>query len=875
MVKKLFRKANSLLLAAAMTATMIPAQMISAAGPENMSDTGIMQQVGDTLSSDVNITVIKGNTPIFPQKVNSSADDGTMVNVTWAEWEDVSADNGTYKVNGTTDDGRKVEATVNVLPCDEVVPDVHAIGRKLDDGGTEQDQLDAIHPLKGYKGQFVTEYDIVFDDVRSTHDRAVIYLPEAMNDGTALTAGNCWDTGARLQFKFSHKDKWYFQTQNGDGQNKDNAVYFPMKDDELKNALNAGQKVDRLLEFDENEIYHVRTVMDTATDTTKGNVKIYITDPEGIEHEVTKEGGNGFRIYPKDGIIEKFAAVRGGYTLTNHKVSWISGYATKKVETYLKAEDATVYTKENSDTTTKEIPERMAEHQPDTNIVRNNQSYVLDAEMSGWYDGDSKVTSLNAAAGGTYTYRAYYQFENVDKGDLSGKIEDADKLDGNDYTASSWKIFSDALTEAKEVNGDTSASQEAVNDAARKLGTAQENLVSIKSLKEAISNFEEGLPEETQKDNYANWDEVQKALEDAKDVLAKSDATKDEIEAAENSLKDLELVTKAEAELKAAKKEMDDAVEAAEEKLKEIKEADYTPASWQALQDALTSCKNLNPETANKNDYDTKKKALNDALENLAKKADKTALNQAIVEAEAKKEADYESGYKEMQQALATAKTVAGNANATQTEVDTAKTDLQNAVKNLKSKTVRQPQPVEVKVNSIKPAAKTYKIAINKKLDLKKVFTALPENAANRNMTYSIDSKYSKYASINKSGVITVKKAGAGKTVVVKATAADGSNTSATIKIKIMKNAVTKITVKKKSLTVKAGKKVTIKPTVRTNGKKVNKTLEYTSSNEKIATVNKKGVVTTKKGKTGKVTITIKSTDGTNKSAKVKITIKK
>ena len=89
-----------------------------------------------------------------------------------------------------------------------------------------------------------------------------------------------------------------------------------------------------------------------------------------------------------------------------------------------------------------------------------------------------------------------------------------------------------------------------------------------------------------------------------------------------------------------------------------------------------------------------------------------------------------------------------------------------------------------------------------------------------------------------------------------------------------MKHAVTKITIKKKSLSVKAGRKVTLKPVVKTSGKSANKTLEYTSSNQKLATV-KKGVVTTKKGKKGKVTITIKSTDGTNKSVKVKINIKK
>ena len=91
-----------------------------------------------------------------------------------------------------------------------------------------------------------------------------------------------------------------------------------------------------------------------------------------------------------------------------------------------------------------------------------------------------------------------------------------------------------------------------------------------------------------------------------------------------------------------------------------------------------------------------------------------------------------------------------------------------------------------------------------------------------------------------------------------------------------MKHAVKKISVKKKKLTVKAGKTVTIKPTVKTSGKKANKKLLWSSSNPNYAEVNAKGKVKTKRAGAGKtVTITAKSTDGTNKSVKVKIKLKK
>lgn len=738
MVKKFLKKANALVLAAALTVSLTPVQMAAAAEPDDTVESAVLLQQAQGRASDAAVldlesitdkeyTVIKGNTPVFPKKVNVTGDDGVMapVAIQWSDW-DQNLSAGKHTVTGTVGKNQ-ITVTVNVLPCDEEVADVSATG--MSDSSTQQ-KLDAIHALKGYKGQFVAEYDIVPDDVKPTHDRAVIYLPETANDGSPLHAENCWDSGARLQFKFNHNDVTYFQTQIGDGQVVDNAKYYPTNED-LRQALDQGEKVDAL-SFDEVSTYRVRVVMDTVTDKTKGNYKVYITDPEGIEHEVTQPGGNGFRIYPKDGIIKNFAAVRGSYQLKNHKISWISGYATKKVETYLKASDDTDYVKESEDVITKEIPGVITE-QPDTEIVKDNQSYTLDAEKSGWYQGEEKVASVTAQEGDTVTYRAYYK-----------------------------------------------------------------------------------------------------------------------------------IIPHTEDETLAAKEAMENAVADAEQKIKELKETDYTPASWGAVQDALNACKNLNPETATKADYDAKKRELERAVRELTKRADKSALNQAIAEAKAKKEADYKAGYKEMQQKLAAAETVAEDPNATQLEVNAAKENLLDAIGKLVKK---------VKVKSVKPAAKSYKIAAGKKLGLKKIFTVSPKNADNQKLTYSLGKKDKKYASI-KSGAVTVKKAGAGKTISVKATAADKSGKSAIIKIKIMKHAVTKITIKKKSLTVKAGGKVTLKPVVKTNGKSANKTLEYISSNQKLATV-KKGVVTTKKGKTGKVTITIKSTDGTNKSVKVKINIKK
>lgn len=86
--------------------------------------------------------------------------------------------------------------------------------------------------------------------------------------------------------------------------------------------------------------------------------------------------------------------------------------------------------------------------------------------------------------------------------------------------------------------------------------------------------------------------------------------------------------------------------------------------------------------------------------------------------------------------------------------------------------------------------------------------------------------------------------------------------------------AISKLTLKEKELTLKAGKKAKIKVKV-TPKSAVNKKLSYTSSNKKYATVSSKGVVHALKAGKGKtVKITIKATDGSGKKAVCKVKIK-
>lgn len=163
------------------------------------------------------------------------------------------------------------------------------------------------------------------------------------------------------------------------------------------------------------------------------------------------------------------------------------------------------------------------------------------------------------------------------------------------------------------------------------------------------------------------------------------------------------------------------------------------------------------------------------------------------------------------------------------------------------------------------------KIAAGEKIKLDAVI--VPADAVNQTLVWK--SSNAKYATVSSNGLVTTKKNGSGKTVTISAATKDGSDIVATYKIKIVKHAVKSVKIITKNKTVKAGKKLSLKASVKTTGKTANKTLTWSSSNTKYATVSEKGVVkTTKRGKGKTVKITAKATDGTGKKAVIKIKIK-
>ena len=130
-------------------------------------------------------------------------------------------------------------------------------------------------------------------------------------------------------------------------------------------------------------------------------------------------------------------------------------------------------------------------------------------------------------------------------------------------------------------------------------------------------------------------------------------------------------------------------------------------------------------------------------------------------------------------------------------------------------------------------------------------------------------SSNTKIAKVDKNGKVTALKAGK---VTITCTAKDGSGASASCEITVKNKLVTKITLNKTKATIKKGDTLQLSVKKVTPTTAVNQKVKWTTSDKKVATVDKNGKVTAKGS--GTCVITCTAQDGSGKTAKVKITVK-
>lgn len=496
----------------------------------------------------------------------------------------------------------------------------------------------------------------------------------------------------------------------------------------------------------------------------------------------------------------------------------------------------------------------------------------------------------------------------ADKTALNAAIAEAETLNADDYTAESWEEFQKWLHAAKSVSEHKYAAQSAVNRALKNLNDAKKELVKTdtpitpgpdkadKTALDAAIRAAEAL----QEDDYTaeSWAVFAEKLNTAKDVSQNKEADQVAVdEALDNLNKAKDTLVKKDTPVTSNPDNVDKAaLEAAIQEAEALQVEDYTAESWAAFQEALKAAK---AAAENKEaDQAAVDKALNsltearEALQAASQKPPVTdvsvKVNKIVIKGSSNRLYQGESTQlqADIDPANASDKTVIwASSNSkiasvtaeglvtgtgTGTAEITASAADGSGVKGTYTITVLEREAAGA-VKKITLKSNTKGIAAGKKVTIEAKVTA----TGNAVKTLAWSSSNKKYATVNSKGVVTTKKAGTGKTVTITAKAKDGSGVTAKIKVKIMKDSVKKISLKCSKKSVAAGKKVTVKASVKTSGKKANKVLSWKSSNTKYATVNSKGIVTTKKaGKKKTVTITAAATDGTRKKASIKIRIK-
>ncbi len=168
--------------------------------------------------------------------------------------------------------------------------------------------------------------------------------------------------------------------------------------------------------------------------------------------------------------------------------------------------------------------------------------------------------------------------------------------------------------------------------------------------------------------------------------------------------------------------------------------------------------------------------------------------------------------------------------------------------------------PASITITSITITGSGY-VAKGKKIQLK---AAVQPKGASQGVKWV--SSNPKIAAVNSKGVVTGKKAG---TVKITAVSKANKKVKKTFTVRVMSKAVTKVKIARTDTDVDlaGAKSKKVRLSVKASPSSAAQSFQYASSNTKVATVSKSGVV--KFVKPGKVKITVTATDGSKKKASV------
>ncbi|MEM5032839.1 silent information regulator protein Sir2, partial [Enterococcus faecalis] len=204
----------------------------------------------------------------------------------------------------------------------------------------------------------------------------------------------------------------------------------------------------------------------------------------------------------------------------------------------------------------------------------------------------------------------------VDKTNLLKIIKENEKHQEKDYTASSWKVYSEALQQAQTVVDQATATQAEVDQAEAKLRSAVKQLVKVPTKEVDKTNLLKIIKEneKNQEKDYtaSSWKVYSEALKQAQTVVDQATATQAEVD-------------QAEAELGSAVKQLVKVPTIDKTNLLKIikeneknQEKDYTASSWKVYSEALQQAQTVADQTtATQAEVDQAEEKLRSAVKQL------------------------------------------------------------------------------------------------------------------------------------------------------------------------------------------------------------------------------------------------------------------
>lgn len=296
--------------------------------------------------------------------------------------------------------------------------------------------------------------------------------------------------------------------------------------------------------------------------------------------------------------------------------------------------------------------------------------------------------------------------EKIDYTNLDNAITAANQVDKETLTEKSKTDLAAAIEKAQAVRDKKPVTQEEIETAATDLNAIVENLQK-KADKQALTDkINEVKDKDLTNKTEDSKKDFEEALKKANEVLAKDDASQDDVNEALKNLTDADAALKDKPNKDALRNKLTEA----KEKEKDI--AKYTQASGTALQDEIKKAEAiLENETVEQGDVDNAVTALDNAIKGLKEKADTEALKKKVEELREKDLNGYTDESKTaLEEALKKAEDLLAKDDATQEEVNGALKELEEAEAGLKEK----PVAPEVDKTELNEAIKKAEEAIKK-----------------------------------------------------------------------------------------------------------------------------------------------------------------